>query len=273
MANETKLANVVKPQVLADMIAGKLTNKMVFAPVTIIDRTLEGRPGNVLTFPAWGFIGEAGVVNEMADISISQMSATTTTATIHKLGKGVVISDEAALSGYGDPLGEAASQIALALDGGMDSEIYAALHAIPSSGNFYYTCASTRLSADDVNGALTLFGEEQDGEKYLFVNPNDYAALRKASAWLPASEIAADRMVRGAVGMIYGCVVVLTNKCTSDDESFIVKAGAFRTVMKRDVLVETARNIVNKSTTITGDVHEVQYQYDATGAIRLVKNS
>ena len=270
-SNGTYLTNLFNPQVVGDLIRGKLTNNMVFMPVTQIDYTLEGRAGNTITVPTYAFIGEAAAVNEGADIPLTQLSETTDTATIIKLGKAVQITDEAALSGYGDPIGEAANQIALALDGGNDTKIYDILHAI--SGAYLHTAAAATLSTDDINNALVKFGENLDGVKYLFVNPADYAIIRKTTAWLPASEIAADAMVSGVVGEIYGCRVIVSNKLTTDNESFIVKEGAFRTFLKRGVNVEFDRDILNKSTVIAGDLLAVNYLYDKAGAIRIKKGS
>lgn len=270
-SNGTYLTNLFNPQVVGDLIRGKLTNNMVFMPVTQIDYTLEGRAGNTITVPTYAFIGEAAAVNEGADIPLTQLSETTDTATIIKLGKAVQITDEAALSGYGDPIGEAANQIALALDGGNDTKIYDILHAI--TGTYLHTAAAATLTADDINNALVKFGEKLDGVKYLFVNPADYAVIRKTTAWLPASEIAADATVRGVVGEIYGCRVIVSNKLTTDNESFIVKEGAFRTFLKRGVNVEFDRDILNKSTVIAGDLLAVNYLYDKAGAIRIKKGS
>lgn len=270
-SNGTYLTNLFNPQVVGDLIRGKLTNNMVFMPVTQIDYTLEGRAGNTITVPTYAFIGEAAAVNEGADIPLTQLSETTDTATIIKLGKAVQITDEAALSGYGDPIGEAANQIALALDGGNDTKIYDILHAI--TGAYLHTAAAATLSTDDINNALVKFGENLDGVKYLFVNPADYAIIRKTTAWIPASEIAADATLRGVVGEIYGCRVIVSNKLTTDNESFIVKEGAFRTFLKRGVNVEFDRDILNKSTVIAGDLLAVNYLYDKAGAIRIKKGS
>lgn len=267
----TYLTDLFNPQVVGDLIRGKLTNNMVFSPVTNVDFTLEGRAGNTITVPTYSFIGEAEVVAEGTDIPLTQLEEDTDEATIVKLGKAVQITDEAALSGYGDPIGEAANQIALALDGANDTAIYNLIHGI--TGTYKYTTAGATLTADDINNALVLFGEDINAEKYLYVNPADYAILRKASAWLPASEIAADAMVRGVVGEIYGCRVIVSNKFTTDDECAIVKANAFRNFMKRGVNVEFDRVVLNKSTVIAGDLLAVNYQYDKTGVIRLVKNS
>ena len=47
----TYLSNLFNPEVVADIINTKLTDKMVFAPLAKIDYTLEGRAGNTVKLP------------------------------------------------------------------------------------------------------------------------------------------------------------------------------------------------------------------------------
>ena len=49
---QTKLANLVNPEVMADMIDKKLVDLMKFAPLADIDTTLQGRPGDTITLPS-----------------------------------------------------------------------------------------------------------------------------------------------------------------------------------------------------------------------------
>lgn len=49
----TLLANMINPEVMADMIEKKLVDKMRFAPLATIDTTLVGQPGNTITLPSW----------------------------------------------------------------------------------------------------------------------------------------------------------------------------------------------------------------------------
>ena len=81
-ANGTKLENLVNPQVLADMISAELPNAIRFAPLAVVGRKLEGRAGNTITMPKYGYIGDAVDVAEGEDIPISQMSTTTTQVTV-----------------------------------------------------------------------------------------------------------------------------------------------------------------------------------------------
>lgn len=267
--NATKLTNLFNPQVVADMINAKLVDAIRFAPLARIDNTLVGRPGNTVTLPSYAYIGDAETVAEGGDIAIAQLESSTVEATIHKIGKGVQITDEAVLSGYGDPAGEIVKQLRTSIASQVDNEVLATLAAI--SGNMAFTAAGATLTADDVADALVKFGEDIEGEKVLLINPADYAALRKADDWCPASEIAANIVIQGAVGMVHGCQVVISNKLTTPNTAYIVKPGALAIYTKRDVLVETDRDIINKSTVVTADKHFVVYLYDASKAIKITK--
>lgn len=263
MANETKLSSIINPQVLADMIETKLVNAMKFTPICKVDNTLVGRAGDTVTLPRYAYIGDADDVAELKDISIAELTATTQAVQVKKVGKGATISDEAVLSGYGDPVGEIGNQLLTSIASKVDNDVLAAL----DNATFVHPVVS--VTPNEVNNALVKLGEDFEGDKYLFVSPSTYAALRDASDWIPASEIAAGAVLRGTVGMIYGCYVVITNKIATTDTAYIVKPGAVALFMKRGTQVESDRNIVNKSTTFTADKHYAVYLYDSSKVVKL----
>lgn len=266
--NATKLANLFNPQVVGDMIDKKLVDAIRFSPLATVDTTLEGRPGSKLTMPSYAYIGDATVVGEGEDIPVAQLTQSTVEVEIHKIGKGVQITDEAVLSGYGNPDEEAVDQLLTAIASKADNEMLAVLEGIGSE--MTHTATGAILSADDVADSLVKFGEDIDGDKVLLCNAADYNAIRKANDWVPASEIAANMVIRGSVGMVHGCQVVISNKLAGKP-AFVVKPGALRLILKRDTLVETDRDIVNKSTVITADKHSVAYLYDASKAIKIAR--
>lgn len=263
MANETKLSSIINPQVLADMIETKLVNAMKFTPICKVDNTLVGRAGDTVTLPRYAYIGDADDVAELEDIGIAELTATTQAVQVKKVGKGATISDEAVLSGYGDPIGEIGNQLLTSIASKVDNDVLAAL----DNATLVHPVVS--VTPNEVNNALVKLGEDFEGDKYLFVSPSTYAALRDASDWIPASEIAAGAVLRGTVGMIYGCYVVITNKIATTDTAYIVKPGAVALFMKRGTQVESDRNIVNKSTTFTADKHYAVYLYDSSKVVKL----
>lgn len=273
----TKLANLINPEVIADFVESKLVDNMVFSPLAEVDYTLEGNAGDTLKFPTWNYIGDASTLSEASNVTLALLTASTTSVTVHKIAQGVQISDEAVLGGLGDPIGEGASQIALALASGIDNEMLATLGTIGSTMT-YETTASTVAPVDtDIIDALELFGEDIDGVKVAVVPPAVYTTMRKTGKdngnWIPASEISAEIAVKGAVGEYQGCQVIVSNKLKTSGDIYIVKPNALRLVLKRGVLVETDRDIVNFTNVITGSVHFATYLYNASGAIKITKKS
>lgn len=275
----TSLANLVNPQVMADLVEKKLHDLIRFLPLAEVDNTLAGRPGDTLTLPSYSYIGDASVLAEGATLSLVSLNASTVSAQVHKVAQGVSLSDEAVLSGYGDPLGQASMQIATAIANCVDNEMLTVLGSISSVMTFQTSSTDAAIAPADINDALELFGEDIDvGEKVVIVSPRLYTAIRNTnSTWLPASEIAADRIIKGAVGEIYGCQVIVSNKLKKsndyDEEAYIVKPGALRLIQKRDTLMETDRDILKFETVITASKHEVCYLYDASKAIRMKKKN
>lgn len=266
-ATGTYLSNLFNPQVVADLIDAKLTDKMVFGPLAKFDYTLQGRAGNTVTLPSYAYIGAATQVNEGADIPITQLTQSTTPVKIVKYGKAVQITDEAVLSGYGDPLDEAATQIAISIDDAMDNALLAALAANTAAAQ-NYTAAGTSLAPSDIPLALAKYGEENEGEKALIVTPDFYAKL-VGDNWVPASEIAADIRIKGAVGMAYGCQVIVSNRLVTGGSMYIVKPGTLAVFLKRGAMIETDRDILNQSTVLAGSILCAPYLLNPSGMIKL----
>lgn len=259
----TYLSNLFNPQVVADLIDTKLIDNIVFAPLARVDTTLQGRAGNTVTLPYYSYIGAAQSVAEGTDIPIKQLTQSTKSVTIVKYGIAAQLTDEAVLSGYGDPIGEATGQIVTSIADAVDNQLLASLNG--NTTNVY--TASAALSASDIPLALAKFGEDWDGQKALIVDADFYAKLL-GDNWIPASEIAADVKIRGTVGMAYGCQVFVSNR-VKGKAFHIVKPGALALFMKRDTFVEVDRDILNQSTVIAGSKLFAPYLLDATKAIVL----
>lgn len=270
----TNLSNLVDPRVYGDLVEKKLVDAMKFAPLCTIDNTLEGVPGSTIYLPSFSYIGNASTLAEGSTLSTVSLNASTVSAQIHKIAQGIEITDEAVLSGIGDPMGESVNQIVLSLASCLDNEVLGVLGTI-SGTMLYETSSSAVAPADtDIADALELFGEDIDGTKVVLVAPAVYTAMRKnVNSWIPASEVAANIAVKGIVGEYQGCQVMVSNKLKTSGDMYIVKPGALRIFMKRGVMVETDRDILKFSTVITASQHEVAYLYDSSKAIKIAKKS
>lgn len=241
------------PEVLKDMISAELANSIRFAPLARVDQTLQGQPGNTVTVPKWNYIGDAADVAEGVAMGTTVLDHSTQQATIKKAGKAVEITDEAVLSGYGDPIGEAAKQLRLSITNKVDND---ALAALDGATLIHTTAAGGKLSVATVEAAQALFNDEDDEEMVLIANPADAAELRNDAAanWTRSGDLGDRMLVSGAYGEVLGAQVIRSRKLAVG-KAYLVKRGALAIYMKRDVAVETDRDILAKTTVISADEH------------------
>lgn len=273
---QTKIAQMVNPEVLADMVSAKLPKMIKFTPLAYVERELVGQPGNTVTVAKWVYSGDAKDITEGEAIVPDQLTTDKSTMTIKKAGKGVEVTDEALLSGYGDPLGQAAHQIALAIANKVDND----LATEAAKATQFVTEAPT--TGDALDKALAMFADEEDARYVAIINPADAIELRKDTAkeWIRGSEIGANIVVSGTFGEAHGVQIVRSKKVTKGkgflvkvspvetDTDDVAKYGAFVINLKRDVAIETDRDILKKTTVITGDEHYGVYLYDPTKVVK-----
>ena len=273
MGETTKLGNLIDPEVLADYIDKKLIDAIRFAPLAEIDTTLVGRPGDILTMPYYTYISAASDLTEASAISTVSLNASTVSAQIVEIGKGVEISDTAMLSAYGDPVAEIAKQLVMSIADKVEIDLLTKMAAQTAPMVYKNGSSSVALKVQDISDALELFGEDIDGQKAVLVSPKLYTAIRNTKDWCPASEYAAGALVRGAVGQIFGCDLFVTNRlrqsAAKDENAYIVKPGALRLIMKRDTMLEADRDILRRVNVYTATKHYVPYLYNASGLIKL----
>lgn len=273
---QTKIEQLVNPEVMADMVSAKLPKMIKFTPLAYVERELVGQPGNTVTVAKWVYSGDAKDITEGEAIVPDQLTTDKSTMTIKKAGKGVEVTDEALLSGYGDPLGQAAHQIALAIANKVDND----LATEAAKATQYVDDAPT--TGDALDKALAVFSDEEDAHYVAVINPEDAIALRSNTVkeWLRGSEIGANTVVSGTFGETHGVQIVRSKKVTKGkgflvkisavetDTDDVAKYGAFVINLKRDVAIETDRDILKKTTVITGDEHYGVYLYDPTKVVK-----
>lgn len=264
MGETTKLANLIDPEVLAQYIDQKLIDNIVFAPLAEVDLTLNGNPGDTVKFPSWSWIGAADDLTEGSAISTVSLNASTVSVKIKEAGKGVEITDTAILSAFGDPVEQIAVQLRKSIADKVDADFLTTLSGIGST-----MTASGVSTVLGISNALEKFGEDIDGQKALLVPPSVYTMIRNTKDWAPASEFAANALVRGAVGQIFGCDIIVSNRLTTSGNSYIVKPGALRLILKRDTLLEADRDILRRVNVFTATKHYATYLYNAARAIKI----
>lgn len=277
---QTKIAQMVNPEVMADMVSAKLPKMIKFTPLAYVERELVGQPGNTLTVPKWGYSGDAKDIEEGVAIEPDQLTTKKSTMTIKKAGKGIELTDEAVLSGLGDPIGQATHQIALAIANKVDNDL---VEEAKKATQFVAEAPTTGAALDK---ALAVFADEEDARYVALINPEDAIALRADTAkeWVRGSEIGANIVVSGTFGEAHGVQIVRSKKvekgkgfivkvsAVETDTDDVAKYGAFVINLKRDVAIETDRDILKKTTVITGDEHYGVYLYDPTKVVKFGGN-
>ena len=273
---QTKIAQMINPEVMADMISAKLPKMLKFTPLAFVERTLVEQPGTTITVPKWGYSGDAKDIAEGEAITPDQLTTNKSTMTIKKAGKGIELTDEAVLSGYGDPIGQATHQIALAIANKVDNDL------VEEAKKATQFVADAPTTGDALDKALAVFADEEDARYVALLNPEDAIALRKDTAkeWVRGSEIGANIVVSGTFGEAHGIQIVRSKKvekgkgflvkvsAVDTDTDDVAKYGAFVINLKRDVAIETDRDILKKTTVITGDEHYGVYLYDPSKVVK-----
>lgn len=260
----TKLAQLIDPEVMAPMISAKLEKAIVATPFAKIDTTLEGRPGDTITVPKYAYIGAATDLAEGETADKTKLATSKATYTVKKATKQVELTDEAVLSGYGNPVGETNSQLAKSIADKIDNDVFDAL----KGAQLTYTSA-TNISYDEVVNAIDGLNEEENVEKVMFIHPKQVTQLRKDANFISNEKYPANVIMRGEIGMIANCRIVSSKKAINDAGTYFLnpivelrpetqtgdESAAVTIFMKRGINLETQRELSNYTTLIGADEH------------------
>ena len=251
-AGPTKLNNLIDPEVIGAYLDIKLVDKIKLAPLAEVDRTLEGRPGSTLTLPAYQYIGDAKDLAEGGTLTFENITETSVDVKVKKAAKGVSITDEAVLSGHGNPVEHIGQQLLTSVASKMEADMYAAINAATTKK----VVNAKPFAKEAIVDMRAEFGEDQEEAMYLFVNPAEYALLAKDKDFVQIQQGAA--IISGVIGRLFGVDIVVADRVEAG-KPFLMKAGAMALIMKRNVLVEADRDITTFSTKYAVSEHYTAY--------------
>lgn len=266
---ETMLSNLVDPEVFADGVAAKLGNNIKLYPISYV-QDLEGQAGGTIVVPKMAYIGDADQLTEGTAMVPVAMSQTTETLVVQEYGKAVEISDKALKNALGldSLLNEAENQIARAIANKIEKELFAKLVAIDgNNGTLLYQgqAGETALNLGVLAKALEKLGEDQDGQKYLIVDPAGLTQLRQD----PSFQIKdITNATVDVAGNIFGMDVIVSNNVPVKT-AFIYKPNALGLYLKKNVAVEIDRDILKRSNVIAGSAQWACHLRDVTGAVKI----
>jgi N4-gp56 family major capsid protein len=262
----------IDPQVIKDAIATEVKTKMKFRSIATVDNSLNSVAGSILTLPVWGYIGDAVDLAKGDSITLKDLAMTSTTVAIKQVGNGGKIYDREVATGFGDPKGQLVSQISTSILNKLDADCFTALAGATLTKDVSVT---SHLNGGAVADGLTKFGEDLSGNKFLYVSAGQLAQIRKDPQYIVVSKMAEiPAGVDNVGGEIWGCVIIVSDRIVAvagKITNYIVKDnGALTILMKKEADVETDRNILDKSTAVTGDMLYAVYLSDQTRAIKLI---
>lgn len=256
----TKLASLINPEVMADVVNAKIEKVIAVMPYAKLDNTLQGQAGDTITVPKFEYIGDAVDVAEGEDIPTRELKCVGTPYTIKKVGIGGTLTDEAVLSGYGNPTGELSNQMGLSIASKCDTDGIEELYKATTT----YT-ASKVMSYENVVNAIDAFDEEENTEKVIFIHPKQVTQLRLDPNFISKDKYNNEVIMNGEIGMIANAHVKASKKVKLDGGYYfnpIVKLTSSETddespaltyFIKRDTNIETTRVSKNRTTEVTGD--------------------
>lgn len=268
MATEelTKLNSLIDPEVMAPMISARLSKAIKVTPFAKIDTTLQGRPGSTITVPRYKYIGDAEDLAEGVKANTAELTTDTAEYKIKKAVKQVRLTDEAVLSGYGNPVGETNNQLGLSIASKVDND---AMDALLES-RVVADASASAISYNGIVDAIDLFQEEDNVEKVMFIHPSQVTELRKDSNFISREKYGNQVMIDGEIGMVANARIVPSKKVPYANGAFtcpIVELKpeeqtgdervAITIYLKRGVNIETKRDLENYTTLIGADEHYV----------------
>lgn len=299
MASETtKASDLIVPEVWADAVGPTILGKTVMAPLADQDDTLVGQPGDSVTFPKFGYIGDAEDLTEGVAMETDKLTATDTKATIKEVGKAVELTDQATLNALGNPNSQARVQIALSVARKVDADlITASLYEHTNGGGSdeepttapLKLAVLTPLSWNVLTRAFALWGDEYDPDEVaaIVVRSEQHIQLLNDPNFLSADKFGPGAVIqRGQVGTIGRIPLVVSDRLPTiadidtvtagnqaGSTALLVRRGALALKHKRRPIVETDRDILKRTNIITTNAHYAVKRVDDRGIIKLTTSA
>jgi N4-gp56 family major capsid protein len=271
----TVKSNLVVPEVFANIVEGEFLTKAKLLKFAKVYNDLQGKPGDTIHFPKWGTLSEATDLTEAQAMTTEVLSASDTTATVKEIGKAVEISDTAILTAIGDPIAEAARQLATVLALKVDTDIKAELE---STTNVVDHSADGVLRYEYIVEALAKFGENYDDVVALVVHSKQASDLLKDSNFINASAFGQPVMVAGyqAIGKIAGIPVVISDRVSvvsgtpNTYVALLLRREPVAVAYKRELKIEQDRDILKRTTVIAATMHYAVKLLDANRVVKII---
>ena len=242
--------NLITPEVLGAYFDVKLIDAIKLTPFMEVDRTLQGRAGDVLTLPKYAYIGHADDLGEGEAMVPVALNADTVDVKVKKIAKAVEITDEAIMNHYGDAVNEIGKQLVTAIADKIEKDCFDELAKAKLS------VAVDAFDKEALLDAQLKFGEDLEDGMVVFVRPEQFNALRKDKDFVHVE--AGARIVSGHYGKVFGVDIIVSNR-VAEGQAFLIKRGALALIAKQNCQCEQDRDILKMTNVYTAHEFYVPY--------------
>lgn len=253
----TKALDLVNVEVLADTVSAELEKGIRFAPYARVEDTLVSEAGLTIKRPRYAYIGAAEDLEEGVPLDPTKMTATEATVTVKEAGKGIEPTYTSILANVDSFMDEAVIQLQKSVSDKIDMDYVATLGETELAHN------AAPTSVDAIIDAVELFGDEDEEDYILFINPTDYNALRKSmidgNTFLSQEQLAD----------LLGLKEIVKSKRVEAGTAFVQKAGAVEIVYKRYPTIEKDKDIIKRTIVITINTLYATNLYNEGGVVKI----
>ena len=242
---------LIIPMVYAGLVREKFIGKVKIQNLaTDLGELANSTVGETVTFPKWKLLGDAEDVVKGTAVGTESLEQGSTTATIKMVApKGVTVYDMDNITALGNAIEEGASQQAITIARKVDLDLITEALTSPLK---FATAGAKVITADEINSALALYGDEQDVEEFQGIVINSFLlpsfiAMPEFTSIEKTYVGASNGIVTGGmIGYFRGIKVFMANHGTYDSVkseciTLIIKKNSLGFMSKRAIKVEEDR--------------------------------
>jgi N4-gp56 family major capsid protein len=284
MASETTTAaDLIVPEVWGPAVMSAILKKAVLASLVTNDETLVGQPGDTISFPKFGYIGDAVDLSEGVAIELKKLTMTDSSATIKEAGTGIELTDTALATALGRPLDQAVGQLATSIARKIDTDIRVAAESTVGTSPLIVATAAAKLDWEAVTAGIALLGDEWDPAEMagLVIHSAQHVSLLNDPNFIGIDKMGQNSvLLRGQVGQIGQVPVIVSDRATAITDidsgtagnqpgykALLIKRNALTLAYKRRPIVERDRDILRRTNVVTTNVHYAVKRTDDRGIV------
>ena len=251
--------NVIVPDVYANLVREKVAGKVRIAQwAENLGALVDKEVGETVTFPVWGYIGDAEDIAPGTAMTAVEMEQTSSTATIKMIAApGVKVFDYDNVTALGRAIDEGADQQATAVARKLDADLIADANTTAFKKQI---ATKNEITEDELLDCLALYGDDRDVNQFhgIACHSNFAKSFYKMDGFVK-SDITYVKdgngiVTNGVIGSYMGLPVVLSDRLydATNQEGYLlfVKKGSLGYMPKEVPFVETERKASERSTTV-----------------------